>query len=37
MSDLAKGLREKLVATAGVEAPQIVGDTTAAAARASGC
>lgn len=30
MSDLAKGLREKLVATAGVEAPQIVGDTTAA-------
>ena len=30
MSDLAKGLREKLVATAGVEAPQIVGDTMAA-------
>jgi len=30
MSDLAKGLREKLVATAGVEAPQIVGDTRAA-------
>jgi len=30
MSDLAKGLREKLVATAGVEAPQIVGDTSAA-------
>ena len=30
MSDLAKGLREKLVATAGIEAPQIVGDTTAA-------
>jgi 23S rRNA (adenine2503-C2)-methyltransferase len=30
MSDLAKGLREKLVATAGIQAPQIVGDTTAA-------
>jgi 23S rRNA (adenine2503-C2)-methyltransferase len=30
MSDLAKGLREKLVAAAGVEPPQIVGDTTAA-------
>jgi len=30
MSDLAKGLREKLVATACVEAPRIVGDTAAA-------
>ena len=30
MSDLAKVLREKLVATSAVEAPQIVGDTTAA-------
>ena len=30
MSDLAKGLREKLAATACVEAPQIVGDTLAA-------
>ena len=30
MSDLAKALREKLVATSAVEAPQIVGDTTAA-------
>ena len=30
MSDLAKELREKLVATASVEAPQIVGDTAAA-------
>ncbi len=30
MSDLAKALREKLLATAAVEAPQIVGDTTAA-------
>jgi len=30
MSDLAKDLRAKLVATAGVEAPQIVGDTAAA-------
>jgi 23S rRNA (adenine2503-C2)-methyltransferase len=29
MSDLAKGLREKLAAVAGVEAPQIVGDTAA--------
>ena len=29
MSDLAKGLREKLVAAACVEAPQIVGDTAA--------
>jgi 23S rRNA (adenine2503-C2)-methyltransferase len=29
MSDLAKGLRTKLVASACVEAPQIVGDTTA--------
>jgi 23S rRNA (adenine2503-C2)-methyltransferase len=30
MSDLAKGLREKLAAAACVEAPQIVGDTAAA-------
>jgi 23S rRNA (adenine2503-C2)-methyltransferase len=30
MSDLAKGLREKLVASACIAAPQIVGDTTAA-------
>src|SRR4029453_14901925 len=30
MSDLAKDLRAKLVATASVEAPQIVGDTAAA-------
>jgi 23S rRNA (adenine2503-C2)-methyltransferase len=30
MSDLAKVLREKLVATSTVEAPQIIGDTTAA-------
>jgi 23S rRNA (adenine2503-C2)-methyltransferase len=30
MSDLAKALREKLVVTSAVEAPQIVGDTTAA-------
>jgi len=30
MSDLAKGLREKLASTACVEAPQIVGDTAAA-------
>src|SRR5688500_12024582 len=30
MSDLAKALREKLVATSAVEAPLIVGDTTAA-------
>ena len=30
MSDLAKGLREKLVASACVEAPQVVGDTAAA-------
>jgi 23S rRNA (adenine2503-C2)-methyltransferase len=30
MSDLARALREKLVATSAVEAPQIVGDTTAA-------
>jgi len=30
MSDLAKALRAKLVATASVEAPQIVGDTAAA-------
>ena len=30
MSDLAKALREKLVASSAVEAPQIVGDTTAA-------
>ena len=30
MSDLAKTLREKLVATSAVEAPRIVGDTTAA-------
>jgi 23S rRNA (adenine2503-C2)-methyltransferase len=29
MSDLAKALREKLLATSAVEAPQIVGDTTA--------
>ena len=29
MSDLAKGLREKLVSSACVEGPQIVGDTTA--------
>ena len=30
MSDLAKGLRDKLAASACVEAPQIVGDTAAA-------
>src|SRR5688572_27302993 len=30
MSDLARGLREKLAATARIEAPVIVGDTAAA-------